>query len=212
MDPYEHVDESEQLKKWWQSYGNALILGIVLGSTALGGLKYWQHYKAKQTEAASQLYEQLMQNFQRRAAADVDETGNKLVQDYASTPYAGKAALVMAKMRFDANDAKTARQHLQWAMDKATETATRQAARLRLARLLLDQGELDPALELTNVKDQTGFEADYLEIKGDILTAKGRADEARAAYRAALKHLAKESPYQQVLAMKLDDLGTEKIK
>ncbi len=212
MDPYEQQDASEKLRTWWQSYGNALILGIVLGSSALGGLKYWQHYQAKQTEAASQLYEQLLQNFQLRAAAKVDESGNKLMQEYASTPYAGKAALVLAKMRFDTNDLKTARQHLQWAMDKASEDAVRHVARLRLARLLLDQGELDAALELTNVKDQTGFEADYLEIKGDILTAKGRADEARAAYRAALKLLAKESPYQQVLAMKLDDLGPEKIK
>lgn len=212
MDPYEHADASEKLKTWWKSYGNALILGIVLGSSALGGLKYWQHYQAKQTEAASKLYEQLLQNFQLRAAAKVDESGNKLMQEYASTPYAGKAALVLAKMRFDTNDLKTARQHLQWAMDKASEDAVRHVARLRLARLLLDQGELDAALELTNVKNQIGFEADYLEIKGDILTVKGRTDEARAAYRAALERLTKESPYQQVLAIKLDDLGPETAK
>jgi predicted negative regulator of RcsB-dependent stress response len=212
VDPYEDSDASEKLKKWWQTYGNALILGIVLGSSALGGLKYWQHYTAKQTEAASQLYEQLLQNFQLRAAAKVDDTGNKLMQEYASTPYAGKAALVLAKMRFETNDHKTARQHLQWARDKAGEDAVRHVASLRLARLLLDQGELDAALELSNAKDRGGFDADYLELKGDILTAKGRTDEARAAYRAALEQLTKESPYQQVLAMKLDDLGPEATK
>jgi len=212
VDPYENDDQTERLKKWWSNYGRSLILGIVLGSAALGGIKYWQHYQAERAEAASQLYEQMMLSFQRRAAAGVDEAGNKLMQDYAATPYAGKAALTMAKMRFDANDIETARRHLQWAMDKASETATRQVARLRLARLLLDRSELDAALELTNVKDQAGFEAEFQEIKGDILTAKGRADEAREAYRAALKQLAKESPYRQVLAMKLDDLGPEKTK
>jgi len=212
VDPYENDDQTERLKKWWSNYGRSLILGIVLGSAALGGIKYWQHYQAERAEAASQLYEQMMLSFQKRAAAGVDETGNKLMQDYAATPYAGKAALTMAKMRFDANDIETARRHLQWALDKASETATRQVARLRLARLLLDRNELDAALELTNVKDQAGFEAEFQEIKGDILTAKGRADEARAAYRAALKQLAKESPYRQVLAMKLDDLGPEKTK
>lgn len=212
MDPYENEDASERLKKWWRSYGNALILGIVLGSTALGSLKYWQHYKEKQSEAASQLYEQLIQNYQMRAAAKVDEAGNKLMQEYASTPYAGKAALIAAKMRFDNSDIKTARQHLQWAMDKSSELGTRQVARLRLARLVLDQGELDAALELVSVKEQSGFEADYFEIKGDILVAKGRVDEARAAYRAALEHLAKDSVYRQAMAMKLDDLGPESIK
>ena len=212
MDPYEQSDASEKLKNWWKNYGNALILGIVLGSSALGGIKYWQHYTAKQTEAASQLYEQLTQNYQMRAAAKVDEIGNTLMQEYASTPYAGKAALVLAKMRFDNKDLKTARQHLQWAMDKASEAAVRHVARLRLARLLLDQAELDAALELTGVKDQGGFEADYLELKGDVLKAKGRNDEARTAYRAALEQLTKESPYRPVLAMKLDDLGPETIK
>ena len=210
MDPYEHADETERLKKWWKSYGPALILGIVLGSTALGGLKYWQYHKAKQADAASQLYEQLTQNFQRRALAGVDETGNKLVQDYASTPYAGKAALTMAKMHFDNSDIQGARQHLQWAMDKATETATRQIARLRLARLMLDLGEHDPALELVKGGDPAGFEAEYQELKGDILLAKGRTDDARRAYRAALDQLSKESPYQRVLSMKLDDIGPEK--
>lgn len=210
MDPYEHIDETERLKKWWKSYGPALILGIALGSAALGGLKYWQYHKAKQAEAASQLYEQLTQNFQRRAAAGVDETGNKLVQDYASTPYAGKAALIMAKMHFDNSDIPGARQHLQWAMDQATETAARHVARLRLARLMLDQGELGPALELVKVADSAGFEAEYQELKGDILLASGRTDDARRAYRVALDRLPKESPYQRVLSMKLDDIGPER--
>jgi len=210
VDPYEHADESERLKRWWKSYGPALILGIALGSASLGGLKYWQYYKTSQAEAASQLYEQLTQNFQRRAVASVDETGNKLIQDYASTPYAGKAALIMAKMHFDSSDVQGARQHLRWAMDKATETATRHIARLRLARLLFDQGELDPALELAKIADTSGFEAQYQELKGDILLAKGRTDDARRAYRAALEQTAKESPYQQVLSMKLDDIGPEK--
>jgi len=156
VDPYENDDQTERLKKWWSNYGRSLILGIVLGSAALGGIKYWQHYQAERAEAASQLYEQMMLSFQKRAAAGVDETGNKLMQDYAATPYAGKAALTMAKMRFDVNDIETARRHLQWALDKASETATRQVARLRLARLLLDRSELDAALELTNVKDQAG--------------------------------------------------------
>ncbi len=210
MDPYEHADETERLKKWWKNYGPALILGIALGSAALGGLKYWQYHKAKQAEAASQLYEQLTQNFQRRAIAGVDETGNKLVRDYAATPYAGKAALIMAKMHFDSSDIQGARQHLQWAMDQATETATRHIARLRLARLMLDQGELDPALALAKIADPAGFEAEYQELQGDILLASGRPEDARRAYRAALDRLPKESPYQRVLSMKLDDIGPEK--
>jgi predicted negative regulator of RcsB-dependent stress response len=60
------------------------------------------------------------------------------------------------------------------------------------------------------VKDQAGFEAEYAELKGDIYLAQGQREQARTAYREALKQLPAGSPYAPVLNMKLDDLGSEK--
>ena len=73
----------------------------------------------------------------------------------------------------------------------------------------LDSGNKDAALALLNVKDEGGFESEYEELRGDIYLAKGQRDEARAAYREALKHLTEGSPYARILNMKLDDLGPE---
>ena len=132
------------------------------------------------------------------------------MQDFAATPYAGKAALLLAKTSFEAGDAPSSRSQLQWAIDHATEEATRHAARLRLARIMLDQAEIESALKLIDVKDQGGFESEYQELKGDLLLKKGDMDGARRAYRQAKESLPPNSSYARILNIKLDDLGPGK--
>jgi predicted negative regulator of RcsB-dependent stress response len=209
LDPYQQDDDVERLKAWWKNYGNALILGIVLGSGLLGGYTYWRHYQARQAEAASEIYAQLLEAHQRKDLAAVRAGAERLTGDYAGTPYAGKAALFLARLSFDAGDPATTRRHLEWALERAREETTRRMALLRLARLSLLEGDADGALRLLDGKGPNGFESEYEELRGDALAAKGRKDPARAAYQAALAHLPKGSPYASILQMKLDDLGPE---
>ncbi len=74
----------------------------------------------------------------------------------------------------------------------------------------MDKGMTEEAFSLLNAKDQSGFETEYQELKGDLLALKGRKDEARAAYRAAIDALPDGSSYRRILTIKLDDLGPEK--
>lgn len=205
-----HEEEFERVKAWWKAYGSAVITGVVIGVALLVGVNYWRSYKHQQAVAASTLYEQLVQAAGQKNAEQVRATGKTLVQDYAATPYAGKAALYLAKTAYDAGDVAAARAHLEWAVDSAKEEAVRHAARLRLGRLLLSQRELEPALGLLEVKETGGFESQYQELRGDILLAQGKVAEARQAYRAARESLSQGSPYARVLDMKLDNLGPEK--
>lgn len=51
------VDEAvrqDQLLTFWQRYGRALLVAIVLGLAAFGGWLYWQHYRKTQAEAQSE--------------------------------------------------------------------------------------------------------------------------------------------------------------
>lgn len=209
MSAYTDQDDIERLKSWWKNYGTALVTGVLLGLLLLFGNKYWQHYKESRLVAASELYDQLLQNQRLKQAEAVRAAGEKLVQEYAATPYAGLAALLLAQTRYQAGDVAGAKQHLKWAMAEGGSPATVHAARLRLARLLAGEGEPEDALALIEIKDQAGYVAEYQELKGDLLVALNRRAEARAAYRAALKHLGSSS-YQSVLQMKLDELGPEK--
>ena len=51
------VDEAvrqDQLLTFWERYGRALLLVVVLGLAAFGGWLYWQHYSKSQSEAVSE--------------------------------------------------------------------------------------------------------------------------------------------------------------
>ena len=207
MGTYTEQDELEKLKAWWKNYGGALVLGVALGLVLLFGNKYWQQYKDQRREAASNLYIEMLQDARDGRAEAARGFGERLVKDYDDTPYAGMAALMLARMSYEANDAAGARQHLQWAVDHARDPATQHAARLRLGRVLADAGEYDAALALTGAAHQEGFEAEYLELKGDVLALQAKPAAAREAYRAALPQLPADSPYRRTLTMKLDDLG-----
>lgn len=210
MSTYTEQEELEKLKAWWKNYGTALIFGVVLGAALLVGIRYWNHTKEQGLEAAAGLYEQMLLDQRAQKLDAVRLTGDTLIKDYASTPYAEMAALVLAKIAHESGNEVGARQHLQWVIDHAKGGVGVHAARLRLARLHVARGEMEPALALLDVKDQQGFESEYQEVKGDIFAAQGRRNEARAAYREALKLLRPDSTYAPILSMKLDDLGPEK--
>ena len=81
-------------------------------------------------------------------------------------------------------------------------------ARERLARVLLDQGQAEQALEILNgAEDVSGFEARYAEVRGDILFSQGRIDEAIVAYQESLDALEEGAGDRGKLVMKLESMG-----
>ena len=209
MTAYDEQEQLEKLKAWWKNYGSATIFGVLLGAAVLVGFRYWTQYQEQRLQGASVLYNELVQDMRSKKTDAARRAGESLINDYSATPYAGMAGLLLARLDFDAGDAKAARAHLQWVIDHAKDPVAVNTARLRLARLLAGSGEKDAALALLNAKDQAGFEGEYEELRGDIYAAQGKRDEARAAYQEALKHLSPDSPYIPVINMKLDDLGRE---
>jgi len=210
LEAYNPDDQLANLKNWWKQYGQALIVGVIIGLLLLAGGNYWRQYKIKRAETASLLYESLLTDLQQGKSDSVSAAATKLMQDYEATPYAGKSALLMARLRFDAKDVAGMRTHLEWAMKNATEVAVQHSARLRLGRLLLDQGETAAVLVLVNIKDTNGFVSEYEELKADALLAQGDRDGARRAYQAAIENTPRASSYLQALTMKRDNLGPVK--
>ncbi len=210
MSSYDEQEDLENLKRWWKNYGNAVIFGVALGVAILLGVRYWNQHTEQSLQSASVLYEQMLQEYRAQKIDALRKTAESLIKDYASTPYAALAGLMLARLDYSVGDATAAIKHLQWTLDHAKDKATTHAARLRLTRIYISKGDKDAALNLLNVSDQTGFEAEYAEAKGDIYVIQGKPGDARLAYREALKYLPTTSPYVPVLNMKLDDLGPEK--
>lgn len=209
MSAYTEQEELEKLKAFWKEYGTSIIVGLVVGAALLFGYRYWTQKQETERHAASAIYEQLLQQL-RTDKTQAHASGEKLIGEYAATPYAGMAALLLARQAHEAGDKPLARRHLEWVVGNAKGDAARHAGRLRLARILLDAGDANAATVLADVKDIAGFETEYYELRGDLALARGDKDSARTAYGEAIKSLPQNSFYKSALVMKLDDLGLEK--
>ncbi len=203
-------DEQERAKKWWLENRTPIITGVVLGLSIIIGFNWWGGYKAGRSEAASSLYQTMLKNDAdgNRRTVRSTEAGQKIIDDYADTPYSGKAALILARIAYDGNDVEGAKEKLQWAIDNSRQFETVHTARLRLASILMIDGKLDEALELLSVEHMEGFESHYYEMRGDIYLRLKQTAKARDAYRAAIDGLSPGSTYEPVLKMKLDAIAS----
>lgn len=194
-------EQSERLRTWWKENGVSVITGAVLGIAVIGGVNYWRYYKTDQAETASSLYNQVLAEQGSEAAVDA---GRRLIDEFSGTPYAGKAALFLAKMAFEDGNIDEARGRLEWALAEAPDPADRKVARLRLARIALGQGDLERADELLAGLEVGGYRSAYSELRGDLAMARNNPAEARKEYEAALEALPEGSGFADMLNRKLD--------
>ena len=138
--------------------------------------------------------------------AKVQRAAGDLESKFGSTAYGPMAALVAAKSAFEANDLKTAKTQLQWAIDNGNDEV-KSVARLRLSGVLLDEKAYDQALALLNADFPVQFAAEVADRKGDVLVAQNKLPEARSAYQAALDKMDKRHPGRQIVQVKLDAIG-----
>ena len=76
---------------------------------------------------------------------------------------------------------------------------------LRISKVLVHKGELDKALTQLAMINLTEFDSLKLELKGDVLLAQGKTQEARASYQAARNALTQQTQ-NPLLDIKLQDL------
>src|SRR5690242_11795678 len=183
------LEEQEQLaalKAWWKEHGGAVALGAMLVAVAVAAWNGWQWYQRSQAAQAAALYDTLQKAARANDLKATREAAGSILENYPRSAYAALAALVSAKVQFQAGDLKTARAQLQWVVDHAKSDEIRSIATLRLASVLLDDKEPEAALKLLEAKPGPGFEALYAAQRGDILAVQKKRSEARAAYRAAM--------------------------
>lgn len=203
------LEEQEQIanfKAFWGQYGNLIswVLIIALGSYA--GYNFWNAHQRTQAAEASGLYDGLTEAIQANDKAKIQRITSDIEGKYGSTAYGQMAALAAAKAAFDANDLKTAKTQLQWAIDHGDDEY-KAIAKLRMSGVLLDEKAYDQALAQLNGEFPEQFAAEVLDRKGDILVAQNKVAEARTAYQGALDKMAKNHPGRQVVQVKLDAIG-----
>ena len=203
----EEQEQIDAIKAWWKQYGNTVLLSVTVFVAIVAGIQGWRYYQNKQTVQAAGLYEMLQGAVDSHDVNKVRGMAGQLIEQYPRTAYASRAALLAAKSNYDGGDAKSAKAQLQWVLDHAASDEVKDAARLRLAGVLLDENNYAEALKLLDTKHGAAFDGLYADLKGDVLLASGKGAEAQASYKLALEKIDPTSAYRGLVQMKLDGLG-----
>jgi predicted negative regulator of RcsB-dependent stress response len=210
----EEQEQLDQLKAFWQKYRNLItgvLTAVLLAYAAYGGYGWWRNSQALE---ASKLYETMVSAIAKGDQAQSLRAADDLQKDFASTPYAPMSSLIAARIAADAGDSAKAISYLRWTAKNASNDGYLALAKLRLVTQLIEQGsekdfaEADQILKDTPI---TGFEALWLERRGDWYLVQKKNTEAKKSYEDAWKKLdqAKEFPEEarRLLKVKLDAVG-----
>ena len=203
------LEEQEQLdefKAWWKKNGKMatnLALALVV---AYAAWQFYGYYQNKKAVEASSLFQTLVVNDLSKTA-EIKAQSAKLMEDFSGTPYAGRAAVFAAKANFAANDSKSAKAQLEWAIKNAKENAVKAIASLQLAEILYDEKSYDEANKVLAAISDKGFEGLKANLQGDVLLAQGKQAEAKKSYQTALENLDAQGKLHQYTQQKLESLG-----
>ncbi|MEM1153423.1 MAG: tetratricopeptide repeat protein [Pseudomonadota bacterium] len=193
MESYRTEEEQvEALRKWWDEHGRSTIVAIVVALGLGFGYQGWQAYRADSADAASDLYQSMIQAFSAPAlSAEQQEIALQLAEqlklDYSGSTYAQFAAMQLARSAVANNDLAEAQAQLRWVLGKADPSSdVGRIAQLRLARVLASSGEAEQALSILSQGGEGPYQASYAVARGDVLLSLDRLSEASDAYRAAL--------------------------
>ena len=215
-----HLTEEEQLeslKRWWAENGKSTVVGVVLAAAAYLGWGAWQDHKQAASEASSAQYQMLQQAVQVQPGSKLPEeklvTAKHLADELkASNPgslYASLGAMLKARIALESGDTQTAETELQWVIERNTDKALTNTAKMRLARLQIAAQQYDAALQTVADTADLSYKGAFAELRGDVLVAQGKTGEARAAYQLALDNLIQDLQSRRpLLEMKLQDLQT----
>ena len=202
----EEQERLDELKDWWQKNGKFIYAALAALLVVLGGAYGWREYQRTQSEQAAVLFKSVQKVAAEKDAKKLSDAASALVEKFPGTFYATEAALLAAKSSFEAKDFAAARTHLQWVADQG-KAQFRPLAQIRLATVLLEEQKFDEALKVIQSVNDEGYITLSADLKGDILMAQGKKDEARIAYQLALDKADVRSPLKQFTQFKLDALG-----
>ena len=204
-------EQVDQLKAFWQQYGNLITWSLILALTGFAAWNGWNWWQREQAGKASAMFDELERAAQ---AADAERSARvfaDLKERFPRTAYTQQGALLAAKVQADKSQTDAALATLAWASDNAADDEIRTIARLRAAGLLMDKKQYDAALAqlaaAAQGRNAKEFEALVADRRGDVLLAQGKTDEARTAYEVAYKSIDEKLDYRRLIDAKLTALG-----
>ncbi|MAZ78240.1 MAG: hypothetical protein CMF39_06135 [Legionellaceae bacterium] len=203
-----HKDEEQQveaIKKWWKEYGLTTIAGVVIAILIVLGWQYYQRAEMAKRDHASVAYETFITAQMSGDTDRAQSAANVLLSQFKKTSYAQLAEFWLAKMAVEKQQYSLANQHLMEIVQHAKEPGWRDIARIRLARINLEQQQSQQALTQLQSVGQS-YQGLANVVRGDAYTQLKQFAQAKKAYHQALTQLPPDAPINALIKMKLANL------
>ncbi len=205
----EEQEKLDAIRQWWERYGTLIVTVLVVIAASFAGWRGWQWYENNQAKQAMGYFEALETAANQQGDESlprVRAASETLREEFPSSGYASRGALVAARVLQEREDYTGAREQLNWVIEESGDKALVPLARLRLAGVLLEQKEYDAALTALDNPPEA-FVALYADRRGDVLAAQGKPDQAKEAWQNAIAALGNDDPMVQIIELKIDALG-----
>jgi len=206
------IDTQEQeqldaLKAWWKDNRHWLITAVSVAIVTYASFSLWKNYQARQAAEAATLYAEVLKQVASNDAKRINDAVAALVDKYSGTAYASRAQLLAVQTNLQARDLPRAKSQLEWVIAHASESGLQDTARLKLSSILLDEKDYAAAIKLLDATHPEAFTGLFADLKGDVLAAQGKLEEARTAYKQAYDKMDSKSSYRNLIQLKMDGLG-----
>ena len=205
----EEQEQLDELKHFWKQYGHVItwiLIAVMGGYAAWNGYQYWQK---QQSAKAAALFDEVERASASGDPAKLERAWGEMKDRFPSTTYAAQSALLAGKTLQQNEKLDAASAALKWAAENASDEASAQLARLRLANLQIQQKAFEDATKTLSKPFSPAFAGLAADIQGDLLMAQNKSQEAVKAYTDAWSKLETNNEYRRLVQAKLNALGSD---
>lgn len=193
-------EQVDQVKKWLKTNGSQIVIGVVIGLSAVWGWGFYGDYQDQQSQNARALYLTYVSD------SNNVETYDQLLTNYGSNTYADQASLLMAKKLFDTGNYESTLSIIE-PLTLSDNGAISSTAILRTSTVYLQMGQHESALIVLDLLSNPNFLGLVHSMKGDIYLDLANIPEAQKNYRLAIDNITDNSTLTRLIQIKLDDLN-----
>ena len=199
-------EQQEILLSFWQRFKYLIIFAFVAIVLSIVGSDYITSSSQEEDFETASLYQSYLET-------DDQDVGKRIIDTYSDSVYADFVRLNEAKRNFQNDDSLKAIELLKTVINNNSSVEEfnplQAAAKIRLAKIYLDNQDFNEVLSLFESTDQ--LTSTMLEQKADAENALGQFNKARASYMLALQNSTNQSS-MALINMKISDLEGEEIE
>lgn len=202
-------EPEEVVQQWWRRHGRLAVRVLIVAFLGYAAWLYLNHHNKVSQQKASEAYVMMMYAQQEADHDTISLRAQTLINDYSNRgPYSSLAALTLAQMAVGEGRFDDAKVHLNHVVDTQNDRYFSDLARVRLARLYLN--EEDTAGARAQLREVTvgSFKHIRAELLADAAVMEGDTEAAIQGYQEALDDDELGSDSRKTLVqMKLGALG-----